>query len=386
MSSSTPIKNKRIPITKGRVAGFLNWGSDNLFPQKWLEVVRSSSTTSRCLGVQSRFIEGNGLLDTALSRMVVHRSGLRLDQLLSRTSKTASNFEGIAWHISYNGELKISGVRPVSYEIARLTEPDDLGYISHAGLFPYLGSTLYPRRAGEHARLPLFNPDPEVVLAQIQQAGGIAQYEGQLFYEPFLEDGDEYYHTPNYFSAEKDVQSDTELSEYDYRSIVNGFNSAGMLKILDMTDPAEGYDPMSDPNSIESQLAQGQGTENTSNIIVHRGKSKEELDAMRFESFADPKLADRYGATADRVAIRISRATMVPAVLANIFQGSSIFPDATALETASNFMQLQVNPIQRHISDALMRVFAHWKTPIQSDFAIQNLDYFNSKKQATQAG
>lgn len=383
--TTTPIKNKRIPVTKGRVSGFLNWGTDNLFPQKWLDVVRASSTTRRCLGVQARFIEGNGLIDPLLAKMVVHRSGLQMDQLLARTAQTVSYFEGIAWHITYNGLGQIAGIKPVSYEIARLKEPDDLGNISEGGLFPFLGSTLYPKKVTEHTALPLFNPDPEIVLGQIDAAGGIANYHGQLFYEPFLEDGDEYYHVPSYFSAEKDVQGDSELSEYDYRSVVNGFNSAGIVKIIDTSDQGENYDPLSDPNSIESQLALGQGTENTSNILVHRGKTRDELEAMSFMPIADPKLADRYGATADRIAIRISRATMVPAILANIYQGSSIFPDATALETASQFMQLQVNPWQRKISDALTRVFAHWKTPIESNFFIENLNYFNSK-QATQAG
>ncbi len=388
MKAKTPTRNRKISQRKASAAkGFVSFGLDNLFPQNLLEAIKDSPTAQACIGVKARFIEGNGFLNPDLARMVVHRSGLRLDELLRRVSQNFAPFEVISLHVGYNGLGQITDIRPVGTEIIRLGEPDDLGYTFQAGIFPFIASQLTPNKKNEHARINLFNPNPDVVQEQIELAGGISKYPGQLIYETFWMPGDETYHSPSYLACIKDIETEAELSTYDYKTVTNGFNISGIFAYLgrkrqqraplNESDPYEPQDEETD--EITNQIIQHQGAENAASIMTISAENKEELELMKFFDTTGAQLSDRYNSTNNRVSERIIRSMQVPAILANIQQGSSVFPDDKALQVATQYMQAHVNPYQRKIVEVLTNVFTHWHKPFPfNDFTIENLNYFQS--------
>jgi hypothetical protein len=331
-----------------------------------------------CLQARAQFIQGNGFKDEALSKMVVHRSGLKMDTVLSRLGFGVGYFEVICLHISFNGLGQISGFRPIPVEFIRVAEPDDMGYIYEAAICPFLDSTYNARKKNEFTKLPLFNPDPEVVLEQIEAAGGITKYQGQLLYEPFWMPGDSYYHDPSYLTAFQAIQNEGELDIYDWSTIQNGFNSAGML-VTKSRRPADAknYDPMLDVNSIEYQLQNNMGAKNGGKLLVVNAETEEEMKLTNFVSLSDPKLADRYLSTSERAEQKITRAMRVPNEIVNIRKSGGIAPTGDEVIVASHLMYQMVNPFQRKISEVIEYIFKYWKDPISiTDFSIQNLNYF----------
>lgn len=378
MKATRPVQARKIETTKSRLQGLLGFGVDNLFPQTLLEIIGESVTARACLGVRSRFIEGNGLLDAALARMVVHRSGMRLDELIRRTAKNVATFEVVCLLVQYNALGQIAGLRPVPVEVVRLGEPDDYGVVSKAGICLHLNDPRNKSKRDKFTTVNLFDPDPQTVLKQIELAGGIHNYPGQLIYEPVWEPGDDVYHIPSFSPAIRDMETEGELSIYDYSSATQGFSVSGFFAYLSdpTTQASSTYNPLSDPDSVEYQIAQGQGGAGAGRVVAIRARSIEELEAMRFIDSTGANLDKRYEATNERVARRITAAFQTPAVLANLAQGNTIFPDSQALATASTFMQGWANPYQRKISEVLSAVFANWQTPIVSDFQIENLKTF----------
>lgn len=395
-----PIKNRKVETRKSVVKGVLTFGPDNLLPQTLIDMVSNSVTASSCQLIRARFIEGNGLFNKALSETKVYRNGLTIDELIRQTSQQIAAFEVISLLVNYNGLGQIVGIKPVPVELIRLYERDGFGNLTHAGIFPHIGSYLNANRRKEHTKINLFNPDPLAVMQQIEQAGSVESYPGQLIYEPFSMPGDEEYHLPTYAAAFRDIETENELSEYDYRTVTNGFSVSGVLKYLGRVREGRKvedeygnfveipYDSALDPNSIEYQMANNQGARNAGAILTYGAASKEELDSMNFVDTTGANLSQRYESTKSRVEGNIARSMQVPNELVNIRRVGGIAPTGDEIKVASQLMQSVVNPYQRKLTRLLSVIAEHWKTGTfqpGADFTIENLNYFSDNANATNA-
>ena len=336
------------------------------------------------MSVKAEFLEGNGFKDTKLSKLIVHRTGLTLDSVLNHVCWNVSFLESVALHIGYNGLGKIAFIRPIPSEFIRLAEPDDTGIIMNAAVVPYLDDDYNKNKKTKFTTLPLFNPDPAVVLEQIAEAGGIDKYKGQLFYHSFWAPGDGHYHIPSYFKGGVEaIESEGHLAKYDWRTITSGFNISGIFTCLGKSkegDKGYAYDPMQDPTSIEYQLSEHQGAANAASIMVIRAEDNAELEAMEFHDTTGANLADRYISTANRIENRITRAFRVPNELVNIRREGGIAPTGDEIKVSSQLMQQSVNRLQRKISEIFALILTYWKDPVAMDSAepckIENLNYF----------
>lgn len=387
----TPVMNKKVPATRSSVAGFLGWGDGDRFPQTLLRVAGESDVARACLNVRYRFTVGNGFADRGLSRMIANAYDRdTFDRLLSKMSYSMAYFEGVALHVGYNALGKIASLRHVPIEKVRLRQPDDLGYLTHGAVFPHLGGS---DRGKEklYTELPLFDPRPEIVFRQMEEAGGIEQYRGQLIYATIWGPEDEYYHVPGWYSTPRNMETDAQLTNYDFRNVTGGFAGSGVLGVLEKPRAAgeEGEALEDDPNSLESQIAAGMGSENAGTVLVYYAQSIEELAAMKALSLGTPDLADRYKATGAEVGQRICRQMDVPSELANVRRSSgAMFQSALEQKMAYHQMQSNVNPFQRHLQEVFLSVAPHWKDDslINQSFQIENLNYFVEESEAVQAG
>ncbi|MVM34229.1 hypothetical protein GO755_29635 [Spirosoma sp. HMF4905] len=373
-----PPKAKRVTVRKSALRGLLAFGEGNLFPQQLLDVTSDSVTARACLGARAQFIQGNGFKDVLTSKLIVHRSGLTLDKVLNNQANTISYFETIVLHIGYNGLGRIASIKPIPFEFIRLCEPDEMGIISEAAICPYLDGGYNQSKKNLFTKLPLFNPDPEVVQAQIIAAGGIEQYQGQILYEPFWAPGDGYYHNPSYLPAIRAIEAEGQLDLFNWNTIVNGFNVSGILSIV--SDPAQmvpEYDPYLDPKSIEYQLSDNQGAENAARVMVHRFKNIADLQATRFDAISGVQLAERFKYTSEWAETMITRAMRTPNEIVGIRKQGGIAPTGQEVVVASNLMYQMVNPYQRRLQEIFEYLFSFWKDPIPNlDFHIENLNYF----------
>jgi hypothetical protein len=395
MQFSTPPQARKISVGKASLLpGFLPFGSDNLWPQKLIEVINESPTASACIGVRAEFIEGNGFTNTAFSKLVINRRGLTVDKLLKAQARNIALFKTIVIHVGYNALGQAASFTPVPFELVRLAEPDDLNEITQAAICPYLGAELhkFKSRKQEKQIVSLYNPDPEVVFSQMEAAGGIEQWHGQILYLPTIYSAD-YYPETDFFAAIKDIQSESGLVDYDFNTIFNGFNVGGIvggLKSPPIRDASGNMVP--DPNSFAPRISSMMGPDNAGSVLVAEFDTLEQLQAFKFESTSGVQLADRYKSTATRVEYRIARAMKVPNELAQIQrEGGAIFSDKE-LETATRFMQKKVNPDQREIQQTMEMLFRYWKNPgdlpQDGNYQIENQNYFDDSKNApvVQAG
>lgn len=76
-------------------------------------------------------------------------------------------------------------------------------------------------------RINIFNPDPDIVLEQIENAGGIDSYNGQILWQSL--DGQFIYPTASYDSAITEISTDEGLGNVKMRNVRNNFLVSCML-------------------------------------------------------------------------------------------------------------------------------------------------------------
>ncbi len=187
------VKHTKKPETRVDVKylsslGIKTYGDNNLYPQTVRDIVDSSPTGRTCVERRSTYIEGNGLASQALAETVCDTRGNTVDDVHHLCADDVAYQDGLALHVNYNILGQIVSMAHVPFENCRLEEEDDDGIISHIVVHPdWRGKKT---RGGKAVKVtietievfPVFNPSPDVVQLQIQAAGGIEFYKGQILY------------------------------------------------------------------------------------------------------------------------------------------------------------------------------------------------------------
>lgn len=224
---------KRIDTGYVRRFQMQGYGNDNLYPQKLRNITMASGTAELCLNRYSRFIEGYGFNNEAISELIMNASGETADNILHAVSQDLARYGGFALHVNYNVLCEVVSVEHVPFENCRLEEEDDAGYVAHILLHPdWTGEKtrngkLLRVDESRIERICVFNPDKSVVAREIEDAGGIDNYKGQVLW--VSKDGRGVYPTPIYDSAITEVSTDEGLANVKYRNVRNGFMVSCML-------------------------------------------------------------------------------------------------------------------------------------------------------------
>lgn len=368
---------KKVPGSRPTVPGFLPFGANDLFPQDLKDAIDDSDTATAAIQARAEFIIGNGLFNEQLAELVVNRQRQTLDDVVDGIGWNVAEGEVVTIAVAYNGLGKVAGFKSVPWETVRLVEPDEKGVITHAGIFPNLGMPKGKKDLSkEFTLLPLYNPDPQVVLQEMSAVGGIQNYYGQLVYIKAGKPQPSYYQIPSLYGSSKNLETEKELTDYDFATAVNGFNTPGMIKVLKKNKTKK--DEEEDEDGLDAQVKANQGGENAGNPLIFEAETPEELAAMGFVSMTGPNLADRYNSTSERVMQRIARRTRVPNEMINIRKAGGIAPTGDEMRVASQVMQQSVNKVQRIIERVLDSLFDNWHEPLPvKEFGLKNLNYFS---------
>lgn len=357
------------------------YGADNLYPQHLQRITKASGTATLCLNRYAKFVEGWGF-DERLSKMVVNDEGETADTLLHDVVGDLCEFGGFALHVNYNLLGEVSSVHHVPFEHCRLEEPDDVGVVAHvkvsddwSGTKKHKGHTVSLEENIE--TFPVFNPDPVVVLRQIENVGGIDNYHGQVMWCSM--DGRQTYPTPIYDAAVTEISTDEGLGNVKYRSVRNNFLVPCML----VTKKGVPYTSASGreitPHMIEEEdLRDFQGDENTSKIMLVELEDDEEQPQI--VEFPVKNLSKEFETTGTDTVERIY-AQFHQELFYAIRIGKLGF-SGTVMKDAYEYYAGEVTNEQRFIERQIQRIIDVWHDVTMRDVNVEvmPLRYVNSEE------
>ena len=269
-----------------RNLGIKSYDADNLYPQNVRNIVLNSKTGNGCLERYTDYIEGRGITSLPLAGFVVNLDGETLSDLHSLVSSDLAAHDGFAVHVNYDIDGGIVSLHHIPFENVRIEEPDEEGNIRRVALHPDWTGKL--TRNGKPVRitkdtidyLDVFNPDPAIVLAQIQEAGGPQFYKGQVFYYSTL--GFMRYPYARFHAVLSDMSTDEGLSNIMNRNVRNNFLPAGaFVRLKSQGAPYSGDDsdtePQVDADEYAENLAALQGDTDALKFLDITVESKEEM-------------------------------------------------------------------------------------------------------------
>lgn len=266
--------------------GIKSYDADNLYPQNVRNIVLNSKTGNGCLERYTDYIEGRGIASQPLAGFVVNLDGETLADLHSQVSSDLGVIDGFAVHVNYDINGGIVSLHQIPFENARLVEPDEEGNIRKVALHPdWSGRTT---RNGKPVKitketidyLDVFNPDPAVVLSQIQEAGGPQFYKGQVYY--YSTQGFLRYPYAKFHAVLSDMSTDEGLSNIMNRNVRNNFLPAGaFVRLKSQGAPYSGDDaedePQVDADDYAEDLASLQGDTGALKFLDITVESKDEM-------------------------------------------------------------------------------------------------------------
>lgn len=380
------VRNAKKPRPRVEV-GYLSrfklqsYGNDNLYPQHLQAITRASGTAELCLNRYAKFIEGYGFANEAISDVVVNHVGTTADELLHDIAQDVARFGGFALHVNYNVLCQVTEINFVPFENCRLEEEDDAGTVARILVHPdWTGKKTrngHVIRVDESNidRIDVFNPNPEVVAAQVIKAGGIDNYKGQILWVSL--DGRFQYPTPVYDSVVTDISTDEGLGNIKYRNVRNNFLVSCMLLAR------KGVPKIDEKgNKIEEQLISDedlltfQGDENTSKILYVELENEE--DKPEVVQFPTRNYDKEFSVTDASVVERIY-AQFHQELFYSIRIGKLGF-SGDVMRDAYQYYAGEVTNEQRFIERAFERICAHGALPLTSDFSIKPLKYISADK------
>lgn len=359
--------------------GIQTYGDDNLYPQVLNNIIAASSTGSGCVERFADFIEGNGFNNTDFAEMVINRKGQTMDDIHSLICDDVAKFNGFALHVNYNIFGQIVELQYVPFENCRLLEEDDNGYVSHIVLHP--DWTGKKTRNGQYIRVDkrncdyihVFDPNKEVVLAQIEAVGGIEYYRGQVLWVSLA--GKNTYPTGKGDSVATEMSTDEGLSNVKYRNVRNNFLPAAMI----ITKKGSNLENFSDRPSLQGDdfsntLLQLQGDNNASKIMeitLENDDEKPEVVHLNSQNY-DKEFTVTDSSVIERIYSAFGQEAWYCIRIGKVGFSGDILEDA--FEHYNSIVGKQ----QRMIERTFKMVFKNWYLPVVDDFSVEPLKYIRN--------
>lgn len=255
--TKNPLK-RRLPYIEHAVDGILMYGKDNLYPQRMAELLNRSGTAKACVKLFGKFVRGAGFKDANLNKAIVNEYRQTAKDLLWEAVQDYRIHNGFALHVDYNAFLQPVNPKVIKFEHCRLGVPDENGHITKIVV-----SDDWPNEKNKSTkkrqRVDVFNPDPEVVLKQIERAKGLANYAGQILY---VTENVNQYPTCTFDEIVADVETDAKISVFRETSVNNKFMADHIVEY-----PGE-FESEKDKQAIEKTLTDFQGVDKSGRFML----------------------------------------------------------------------------------------------------------------------
>ena len=353
MKASVLKSDLRYDSTNNRQYGIQTYGERNDFPQKVMEIVASSISGAACVDTYAKFIIGRGFDSPEFARAVVDTKGTRMNELLRLVGYDYAEFDGFAIHVNYDANFRIVSATHIPFEQIRLEElKDDCNTAQRLCTHPDWGkryTSLKRFNIKDRIWFDFFDPTPEVVAKQVEEAGGWNGYKGQVFY--FSGAGAKVYPVPIFEAALTDMSNEEGLSNITQRNVRHNFLPAGML--IDHDNSANSDEQ---EEETKKELKEFQGDEKAGQLLYINLRGDEK--APEFVPFVANNTDDKFQKAEAKTPQNIGRAFRQPPILRGEAENTGF--DGERMRQAYDFYNALTESERAVVSDVFKTIFSHW--------------------------
>lgn len=189
-------------------------GEDNAYPER-VERFRNNSVTAKMAStIMAQYLIGKGFGEADNIKI----GKLKLIDIAEDIARDITTPKGVFIHVNFDGNLDVSDFNVIPFGHCRLGEKDSKDYNGKI-LVCKDWSAKYDKKNVKV--LNVFNPDKKILQYQIEKAGGIDKFQGQIFY--YNMDREYYYPLSRIDPVIHDCNSEYNASVYKDNILENGF-------------------------------------------------------------------------------------------------------------------------------------------------------------------
>ena len=322
-------------------SGIINFGPQDNFPNKLASLVENSPTATSCLSTLADFITGEGFNEGEdLENLKVNSQGLTFFNYHNIQSDNFAHNWGVATLVKFNKIGQITEFFDIPFGYCRLGKPDSKGVISKIHYNPYFGDPLHFQKKDTVA-YDVYNP--AAAATQIQSN---PNFKGQIFWMGLKTTRHPFYPIPDYYSAQHWMSVEKNAAVYFAENLENGFLVPTIMKLIGNPNEPSGIKDGNGDDITKGEIFDKEmtgkfsGAKRVGQVMAFWGDNPNEWPVM--EAFPTNANADMHRVTDEHATKKITIATKVPAILANISEGVSLGGDGNTIRAAVKLMQQRV--------------------------------------------
>ena len=326
---------------------------DNNYPDRIYQNIIQSGTAWSASEKFARFIKGDGFEDATFNKARINYKRETVMQVLRKAAKDYAIFNGFALWISYNALLEIDAVYNVPFSHVRLGYPDSKRHSSKIAIFDnWVMDNHLPHKMTSPLFVDTYNPDSEAVNAQIEQAGGIKNYAGQVLF--FRGDFD-LYPLAWLDSVIDAVAVDREIPAFQKQAIETNFMASHYISL-----PFE-FNTDDQRARFQDSINNFQGSRNAGKIMYIENASPEY--SVQFEKVEQQDWDKKFQVTEQAVRDRIYRALGQSPVLHGVATAGEL-GSAKQVEEAFLVYNQHTKDDRQAFSMVFQDVFSRFAVPV----------------------
>ena len=154
---------------------FYKNGVDNLYTERMQAYKNNSVTASMASNVMTQYLVGKGF--KGFNNVKI--GGESLIDITNDISESIVNNRGVYVHVNYNANLDVSDFKVIPFSYCRLGEKDSTDY---NGKILVCKDWTVKVKEDDISVIDVYNDNKQVISEQINNAGGIENYKGQILF------------------------------------------------------------------------------------------------------------------------------------------------------------------------------------------------------------
>lgn len=327
--TQTVSDTKKIPTISEKVntrGGYVEYGTDNRFPNYILELYQESPLFSAIISTLTDFIFGDGIIVNDKPNNVCNRKNETIEEVTRKIIFDFSLFNGFALQLIRNSFGDIVEVNHINFEYLRINEEGTEVYYND------WGNTKNKKQMIKYER---FNPN-------LKQPNSILYYRGNNTRTA--------YPLPSFIGALKALEISTQIGNFHLNQILNNFTPQLLVNFNN------GIIPETEMEEIENAFNEKfQGTNNSGRIVFSFNNDAEH--ATTLERIADDGFDTKYSALKEQVENDIFVAFRINPILIGVNNSNSGFTKQEFSEAFTLFQRTVIQPIQQQLKRVLEQIF-----------------------------
>lgn len=252
------VQDSILDIKEDKRTEVFNFGKDNAYPSLIETLIDISVTSKTCVDRVAKAIYG-GAFGKA-GDIKVNSKKQSLNEVLRIAAREYAKHNNCYIHVGFNGLYEFKSIKVIPVTDVRLGKADDLGYSGKFVVYDNWDKEKGKKIMSDKFQIiDRFNPNTKVVKGQIEKAGGIKNYNGQIIH--IKKDDNKVYSLSDLNTAKHEA-----LLEYDSQLFRSQGTTTGFMNTKLLAVPPFANDEAR--KEFKRELKGARGAKNSGSVIL----------------------------------------------------------------------------------------------------------------------